>query len=128
MPHGGRRNADEQLLLALACGATIEAAAQKAGISRATATRRARDPEFQRRLQEIRSETVMRTSHMLTAAGMEFVKNLLELARPPSSAAVRLGATKAGLELGAKLRETVELEQRLTQLEQRLNEQEKSEP
>jgi hypothetical protein len=79
MAHGGRRNADEQLLLALAGGATIEAAAQKAGISRATATCRRKDPEFQRRLQEITSDIVRRTAGGLTVAGMEFVRTLLEL-------------------------------------------------
>jgi hypothetical protein len=36
MPRRGRRNVDEPLLLALACGATGEAAAQKAGVSPST--------------------------------------------------------------------------------------------
>ena len=34
MPQRGRRNADSVLIMALACGATNEAAAQKAGVSR----------------------------------------------------------------------------------------------
>jgi len=40
MPQRGRKNADQLLLMALACGATVEAAARSAGISQATVYRR----------------------------------------------------------------------------------------
>jgi hypothetical protein len=79
MPKRVRGKADEQLLLAIACGASTEAAAQKAGMSRATANRRLNDPEFKRRLQKLRQEMVSRTADGLTAAGMESVRTLLEL-------------------------------------------------
>jgi len=45
--HRGRKEADEALLQALACGATVETAAQRAGIGERTAYRRLADPEFQ---------------------------------------------------------------------------------
>ena len=48
MGHQGRRRADDQLRLALACGATVEAAAKKAGVSVRTAHRRLTCPAFRR--------------------------------------------------------------------------------
>src|SRR5712692_5029943 len=120
MPQRGRRNVDEVLLVTLACGATVEAAAQKAGVSRATVLRRLREPEFQHRLQEFRSDMVKRTAGMLTAASMEAVKTLLELQKTPVPAAVRLGAAQSVIELGTKLRGTAEFEARLATLEQQM--------
>lgn len=45
----GRRNADEALLAALACGATVENAARTVGISARTAHRRLKEEGFQKR-------------------------------------------------------------------------------
>ena len=118
MAQNGRRSADETLLLALACGATVETAARQAGISERTAYRRLQDTEFQRKLQALRAEMVQRTSGALTAAGMEFVKTLVALAAPGIPPATRLGAARAGLELGMKVREVADLEQRLAAREQ----------
>jgi hypothetical protein len=117
MARRGRRNADDQLLLALACGALVEAAAHKAGVSLRTAHRRLADPDFQRRLQELRADMVQRTAGMLTAAASEAVKTLLALLKEAISAATRLGAARAILELGVKIRETVELQERIAALE-----------
>jgi hypothetical protein len=118
MPSQGRRSADDLLLMTLACGATVEAAAQKAGVSRATVLRRLREPGFQQRLQEFRSDMVKRTAGMLTAASMEAVKTLLELQKVSVPAAVRLGAARSVLEIGIKVREVADLEERLSALEQ----------
>lgn len=121
MPRGSRGQADQVLLVALACGATIEAAAQKAGISQATVYRRLRDPEFKKRIQQAQSDMVKRTSGTLTAAGMEAIKTLLGLLQSSTTpASVRLGAARAVLELGGKLRDNVEYEERLVALEERL--------
>ena len=120
MAQRGRRSADESLLMALACGATIESAARNAGVSQATVYRRLRDPQFCRRLQQIRSDMVQRTAGMLTAAAGEAVKTLLSLQDPAAPAAVRLGAARAILELGVKLRETAELAERIAALEAQL--------
>ena len=118
MPHSGRKNADPVLLAALAFGATAEAAAQKAGVGVATVRRRLKDPEFGRRLQELRDDAAQRTSSLMTGLGGEAVKNLVELMRPPTTANVRLGATRAVLEIGMKQRELGELTQRIAALEQ----------
>jgi len=121
MAKRGRRQADQMLLVALACGATIEGAAQKAGLSQATVYRRLRDPEFKNRIQQAQSDMVKRASGTLTAAGMEAIKTLLGLLQSSSTpASVRLGAARAVLELGGKLRDNVEYEERLLALEERL--------
>jgi AcrR family transcriptional regulator len=120
MPQHGRRNADDVLLMALACGATIEAAATKAGVSEATLYRRLQNPEFQQRLHELRADMVQRTAGMLTAAAGEAVRTLLALQQASIPPASRLGAARAILELGVKLREAAELEERVRALEVRL--------
>jgi hypothetical protein len=120
MPQRGRRNADQVLILALACGATVEAAAHQAGVSPATVYRRKNDPQFLRRLHEARADMVQRTAGMLAGAGMESVKTLLTLQKEPAPFAVRLGAARAVLELGVKLREIVAVEERLRALEEQL--------
>jgi hypothetical protein len=119
MSRNGRRNADEQLLMALACGVTVENAARQAGISPATAYRRLADADFRQRLQALRGDMVSRTAGTLTAAASEAVRTLLELLKSGASAAVRLGAARAVLEMGMKVREAADLEGRLAALEQK---------
>jgi hypothetical protein len=113
----GRHSADEALIVALACGATVENAARQVGVSLRTAHRRLAEPPFRQRLQEARSEMVQRAANMLTAASMEAVKTLLALQQTSVPAAVRLGAARTVLEMGVKLRETVELTERIAALE-----------
>ncbi len=119
MAAGGRQNADDVLLLALACGATIESASQKAGLSPRTAHRRLAEPRFRQQLNQIRADMVQRAASILTAAAVEAVKTLVDLQSHATPPAVRLGAARAILELGTKLREASELEERLIALEQR---------
>jgi hypothetical protein len=116
----GKRQADEKLLLALACGATVENAARAAGISPATAYRRLAEPVFRQRLQQVRTDMVSRAAATLTAAGTEAVKTLVVLQQSTAPAAVRLGAARAVLEMGIKLREMADLEERLAALEQQI--------
>jgi hypothetical protein len=106
--------------MALAFGATAEAAAQKAGVGVATVHRRLKDPEFCRRLKQLRDDAAQRTSSLLTGLGTEAVKNLVELMRPPTAANVRLGASRTILELSQKQREAGELAERIAALEQQL--------
>jgi predicted trehalose synthase len=116
----GRRRADEALLVTLACGATVESAASKLGMGVRTIHRRLADPTFKKRLQDIRSDMVQRATGMLTASAMEAVKTLLDLQKASTPAAVRLGAARTILEIGIKLRETAELEERIAALEAQL--------
>jgi hypothetical protein len=118
MPQRGRKNADQLLLMALACGATVEAAARSAGVSQATVYRRLLELAFCRKLEQTKADMVQRTSGALTAAGSEAVRALLELLRGAKAEAVRLGAARSVLELGMKVREREDLEKRLTALEQ----------
>jgi hypothetical protein len=118
----GRRNVDQLLLMAFACGATVESAAASAGVSKATAFRRSQEPEFQEALRAAKAEMVTRTAAMLSAAAGEAVKTLLAMLKDLTPPASRLGAARAVLELGVRLRESAELEERLAVLEARLAE------
>ena len=120
MASGGRQNTESTLLLALACGATIEKAAEKAQVSVRTVYRRLAEASFQQQLLRIRADMVHRAAAMLTAAAMEAIKTLMDLQSAATPAAVRLGAARAILDLGTKLRESSELEDRVAELEQHL--------
>jgi hypothetical protein len=113
-----RKPEGETLVLALACGATVEAAARQANVSDRTVYRRLKSPKFRAQVREARSEMVKRAAGMLTAAAGESVRTLLSLQKESVAPAVRLGAARAVLELGIKVREMVELEARIGALEE----------
>jgi len=113
-------NSNHALLVALACGATVEVAARQVGISERTAYRRLEQPGFRRELQQMRAGMVQRAAAMLTAASMESVKTLLELQKPAQGGSVWLGAARAIIEIGMKLREMSEIEERIAALEGQL--------
>lgn len=115
-----RKKGDQALLLALACGASVESAARQCRLSERTVYRRLADPAFRRELANMRADMVQRSAGMLTAAAMESVKTLITLQAGTSPPNTRLGAAKAVLEIGAKLRESADLEERVADLEQRL--------
>ena len=96
----------------------MEAAARQCGLSDRTVYRRLQDPEFKKRLENVRADMIQRSAGMLTAAAGEAVRTLLALQKDAIPAAVRLGAARAILEVGMKLRQMVELEQRLAELEE----------
>ena len=122
MAAGRKRKGDAELVLALACGASPENAAQKAGLSRRTVFRRLADPVFCAQVTELRVEMSRRAAGMITAAGMAAVKTLTSLQESAASESVRLGAARATLELGCKLRENVEWPERLAALERQIAE------
>jgi hypothetical protein len=117
---GRKKKADDVLILALACGATPESAAQKAGVSVRTVYRRLADPAFRAQVNEVRADLVRRAASLFTAASMPAIKTITTLQESANSEAVRLTAARATIELGCKLRETVELMERLAALEARL--------
>jgi hypothetical protein len=116
MAGNGRKNADA-LALALAAGDSIADAAANAGVGERTVYRRLADPAFRQRIQTFRGEMVAqalgRMANGMTEAA-DVLRQLLASQTPP---AVRLGAARSILELGVKLRESVELEQRVAALE-----------
>ena len=118
MPKKPRKKAEDKLLLALACGATVENAARQCQLCKRTVYRRMEEPDFRRRVQALRADMVQRTAGALTAAGSEAVRTLLELLKMSNPGATRLGAARSVLEIGMKAREFAELEERLAALEQ----------
>jgi hypothetical protein len=119
MAAGGRKNADASLALALAGGDTVAEAASKAGVSERTAFRRLLDPAFRRRVAELRAAAMERASSKLADTMTQAAETLRALLRADSEA-VRLGACRSILELAGKLRENIELEERVTMLEKQL--------
>lgn len=116
MSAGGRSGADAVLVSALASGFTYEAAGKKAGVSERTVRRRLEDEDFQRQLREARAEVVDRSTRMLSQAAVGAVGTLLELLKPPSPPAVRLGAARSILELAVRYRESDDLAEKVGKL------------
>jgi hypothetical protein len=110
------RKSDVALAAALAAGKTVADAAAAAHVSERTAYRRLADPGFRCRVTELRAGMVERALGR-TADGMASAARTLRRLLRSDSDSVRLGAARALLELGVKLRETVDLEQRLAALE-----------
>jgi hypothetical protein len=115
-----RKAVEDVLVAAMACGASVEQAARKAGISERTAYRRLANPAFKARLKEAKADLLQRTCAVLTAGSLEAVKTLLELQKPSSPPNVRLGAAKAIVELSLRTREAVDFEERLAAIEERV--------
>jgi hypothetical protein len=107
---------DDGFALAIASGTSIKEAALSARISESTAYRRLKDPAFRRRVSEIRTSYLNEAVGRLSEAANEAVWTLKALLAS-SSDSVRLSASRAILELGTKLREQAELEERITALE-----------
>ena len=120
MARGRRKKANTGLIVSLACGASVETAAQKAGVSVRTVYRRLANPEFVAQVNEVRADMLRRAAAMLTAAGMSAIKTFTTLQESARSESVRLGAARSIIELGCKLREMVELTERLDLLEARM--------
>jgi hypothetical protein len=123
-----RKKNDDALLLALACGATVEAASRQCDLTERTIYRRLKEPAFRDRLQALRADMVQRAAGMLTAAAAEAVRTLLSLQKQAVPATVRLGSARAILEIGMKLREVVDLEERLSRLESLMKQQQQEQP
>jgi len=122
--HRGRKNADEAIIVALATGATVGEAAAKAEVSPRTVHRRLTDTEF-------RAAVIQRRATMISSAlgrladGMTEAADTLRALLKADAETVRLGAARALLETSIKLRDSVEMEERVTQLESLTNELDK---
>jgi hypothetical protein len=109
--------ADAALLAALAGGATVTLAAEQAGIAPRTAWRRLDDPDFRAQLDTARRQTVAAAIDVLGKASTAAAATLVDLMTKDKPPSTRLGAARAILELGGKMRETAELEERIATLE-----------
>src|SRR5215212_7972824 len=109
MTGNDRRKGDGALIAALAGGVSVRDAATRAGVSESTAYRRLEDPGFTRHVAEARAEMIARAVGTLADASTAAAATLRKLL-DATNEHVRLGACRAILELGAKLREAEELE------------------
>jgi hypothetical protein len=108
----------EAAAFALAAGRSQDDAARESGAgTRTIKTWLATHPAFTRRIQELRGELTARALGRLVDGMVSAADTLGYLCRKGKSEMVRLSAARAVLELGVRLRESVELEQRLAALE-----------
>jgi hypothetical protein len=114
---GRRRKTDTVLILALACGASPESAAQKSGLSVRTVYRRLAEPQFRQQVDQLQNAIARRAAGLLTAASIPAIKTCTTLLESARSESVRLGAAKAVVELAMKLREATSLTDRVAELE-----------
>ena len=109
----------EQLIAALLQCPTITAAAKESGISEASVWRWLQQPAFEEAYRRARQAAVDQAISQLQQASGEAVETLravqTDLGAPPSS---RVTAAKAVLEMALKIRESEEMESRLTALEE----------
>ncbi len=115
----GRHQVDDLIITAIAGGATYAEAGKQANVTERTVANRMADPGFRQRVAEVRSRLLEQTAAGLTASGLHAV-GALDRLLDAESESVQLGAAKALIELGAKVREGHDLEQRITALEQAL--------
>lgn len=110
----------EGAALALARGLSLPDAAResRAGV-RTIKSWTASLPAFSRRVQQLRSEMTGRALGKLADNMASAADTLGYLARKAKSETIRLGASRAILELGVKFRESTELAERITALESR---------
>jgi AcrR family transcriptional regulator len=112
---------DDLLLKALVCGATVENAARKAGVTERTVYRRLEDPAFQAALKQASQQMLQRTAAMLSGASIGCVKTLVDLQQDAAvEPTVRRRAARDVLELNLRFRDRADLEPRLTAAEERL--------
>jgi site-specific recombinase XerD len=109
---------DESLLKLLACGATVESAARKLGVTERTVYRRLTKPGFKERLRALRNDIAERNANTASALATEALKTLLDLMSPGQPPTVRLRACDTLLRSGIKLQEHADLTKRVTALEQ----------
>ena len=113
----GRFLMDVSLAQALASGATVAEAARQAGIGERTAYRRLTNPAFRRRVAQIQHAMARRALGRMTEGMSLAAEKLLQLMNTEDHR-IQLRAARTLLDLGPRLRDSVELEARLVDLEQ----------
>lgn len=108
----------ESAALSLAAGMTQETAAEESGAGvRTIKTWLATRPVFRSRIRFLRAEMTNRALGRLTDQMVSAATTLGYLSVHATSESTRLSAARAVIELGTRLRETVELEERIAALE-----------
>ena len=117
MASNGRHRADETLIASLATGASIKEAAAQAGVGERTAHRRLNDPSFRQQLVETKGRMLETVSAKLSSSAGAACEELERLLKKAKSESVRLAAARVILEQVLRMRDLVEIDQRLTALE-----------
>lgn len=112
---------------ALAEGLGVVEAARRAGIHRRTASKRLQDPDLRAYVARLRAEMLDGAQGRLTAGLDRAADVLIELLDDENSFC-RLQAARALFETALRVREVVDLEERLQAIEERLRAQEREEP
>ena len=123
MKETGKRDA---VLVALAAGKTVREAAAETGVGERTAHRWLADPQFRAELANARQEMIRQAVGKLADASSAAADELRRLLTDAESDAVRLRAAVAILDGLTKLREHVELADRVAALENAFHESERS--
>ena len=111
-----RRKGDAELIVALAAGQTIRDAAASASLSERTVARRLQESAFRQEVANTRTLMVSQAVGMLADAASDAVATLRSLLSAESDTA-RLGAARAILDAGPRLRESEELAARIEAIE-----------
>ena len=112
----GTQKGDSALIIALATGKTVRDAAASAHVAERTAWRRMQEPAFRQEVTNVRTMMISQAVGLLADAATDAVWTLRELLNSESDT-VRLGAARAILEAGPRLRESDELASRIAALE-----------
>lgn len=121
----GRRKGESEFTLALAAGATVRAAAKKAGVGERTAYRWVEDPAFRERVDAVRTAMFDRAVSRLAkgaAAAAETLQRLLKA----EGESIRLGAARSVLELAFKAHDWADTVARIEELERKVGAQRSS--
>jgi transposase len=113
----GKPAGDEELILALAAGASVREAAERAGVEERTVHRRLADADFRRAVSQAWDrmfDAARGRLAGLASKATETLQRLMESEKPAAAA----GAAKTVLELGPRLRKAAEFEERLSRLEE----------
>lgn len=110
-----RKNADELFAQEIASGKLVRDAAQAAGISLATASRRLADPTFKEKVAQIKRNVMERSTARLVARTTMATKRLAKLLKSTDEA-IALRAVKITLELAVKLYQMEDLQKQIDEL------------
>lgn len=110
----------EILALAIARGCSVTVAARKAGIGRRTAYHWLESEDFQRRISALRDDMTKRALGVLVGS-VTFAAARLRALAESKDESIALRASQAILDQANHIRETVDISQRLTELEARIN-------
>jgi hypothetical protein len=114
--HSGREGADDALALAMAQGQTLRQAATTAGVGYRTAARRWAKPEFRRRVNDLRDSMVAGAIGVLSSGMTKAANRLLQLVDSQNES-VAASVSKAIIELPIRLREAIEVQAKVHELE-----------